>query len=176
MPAGRPNVIDSHDDKLLIIRELMKKTSHPKIAAKFGISIDALARYQKRELRRYIVGGVNIAHEQAMDVRRKDDAMVADLIMDDITKIRGNGRTVLEAVMRGMPADGKLTCDPKGFAVVANVLRENAEFQARLEGRLQERAAVVSVVVLTSHAAAPASTVEGEIIDAECECEIPPGS
>jgi hypothetical protein len=124
MPAGRPNVIDSHDCKLLIIRELLKKTSHAKISAKFGISIDALARYQKSELRRYIVNGVNLVDQERAVAQAESDKAVTDLVMDDITKIRGNGRTILDAVMKGMPENGQLDCDPKGFAVVARELRE----------------------------------------------------
>jgi hypothetical protein len=183
MPAGRPNVIDSHDCKLLIIRELLKKTSHAKISAKFGISIDALARYQKSELRRYIVNGVNLVDQERAVAQAESDKAVTDLVMDDITKIRGNGRTILDAVMKGMPENGQLDCDPKGFAVVARELRENARLQAQLEGRLQDRSATqVNVVILSAapehqapHQAQIANPPVDDVLDAEW-CEISPGA
>lgn len=186
MPAGRPNVIDSHDSKMLIVKALMTKQSHAKISREYGVSLDALRRYRKNELRRYIVNGINPMRAEESVVQAEQDKATRDFVMSDITTIRDNGHKVLKALIDGMPESGRLDCDPKAAAAVMREIRGNAELQARLEGRLQDAGRVqVNVVVLTSHDA-PGSQpgpllhenplpASDDTIDAET-FEIPPGS
>jgi hypothetical protein len=183
MPAGRPNVIDSHDSKLLIIQELLKRTSHAKISAKFGISIDALARYQKRELQRYRANVCSPIPGESALVRAEGDKAVRDVVMEDIARFRGISSDVLTAMMAGMPANRQLDCDPKGLASVLREARGVTELHARLDGRLQDRSATqVNVVILSAapeHQAPYQAQIDNppvdDVLDAEW-CEISPGA
>lgn len=171
MPAGRPNVIDSHDSKLLIVKALLLNQSNAKISRDFGVSIDALARYRKNELRRYMVNGNNILQAEQAIVRAEQDGAVRDLVMQDITEIRGSGHKLLKALIDGMPGNGELDCDPKAAAAIMREIRGNAELQARLEGRLDAPGAVHVNVNIGLASAAPvveqAEWPDGETIDAE---------
>ncbi len=173
MAAGRPNVIDSHPDKLMILRELLQKKSHRSIAAKFGISVEAITRYVKKELRRYIVNGVNLVEQEKAVVQAESDKAARDVVMSDISVMRSHSHKLLNSIMAGMPKTGKLDCDPRGAASVMRELRGADELQARLEGRLDAPGAVhfnVSIGLMGAAAVAPAAPAEdwpGDTIDAE---------
>lgn len=193
---GRPNGIESNPCKLEIIRALLADRTLSSISAEFRVSESALNRFRREKLKRYLAMGdrAMLAEQQLVQNQQAKSVQAArDYVMEDVQRTRSTAWSLIEAMNKGLPENGVLDCDAKASAALLREIRSNAELQARLEGRLQERASTqVNVVVLTSHPGSgdapqvavshagptlriePASPTE-ETIDAEL-VEIPPGA
>jgi hypothetical protein len=157
----------------------------PQISAKFGIPATSLYNYSKSRLKRYRAGGDPVLEQERKDLERQEVAAVRDCVMEDVNKTRETGWKLVQAMLKGLPENGVLDCDPKGAASLLREIRGNAELQARMEGRIQDgkSSVQVNVVVLGGHTSRAASletlpeleAIAGEVIDAE-GFEIPPGS